>query len=462
MSEGLRSLPGVDRVIGALAGIGPEPVIARAARIVIDEARRSVVAGSAAPSFEEIVARTRAEVAAGRGLRSVVNATGVLIHTNLGRSPLGDAQLSAVARLAAGYSNLEFDLGSGTRGSRYGHARRDLTTLTGAESALVVNNNAAAVLLVLTALCGGREVVISRGELVEIGGEFRIPDVMTASGARLVEVGTTNRTHIGDYERALTPDTAAILKVHPSNYRVVGFTSAVPGRELARLARGRGVCFIHDVGSGLVEAPPSARAGWAATEPSIRSALEDGADLVTFSGDKLFGGPQAGVIVGRADLIARLQRHPLMRTLRVDKVTLAALQATVDAYLRGAWKEIPLWAMALADEEELEARAVSLAGALSSAGGVPEGYKVEATRVMSVMGGGSTPGSQIPSWGVTIADGPVGASEILRRLRSFDPPVIARVADDRVIVDLRTVLSAQDEWLRAALLSALGVEASSN
>jgi len=444
----LRSLPGVDRVIGALAGAEfPDPVIAAAARVVIEEARRAVLDGAEAPSFEEIVARTRREIEAGRGLRSVVNATGVLIHTNLGRSPLGEAQLEAVARLGAGYSNLEFDLGSGARGSRYGHPRRALTTLTGAESALVVNNNAAAVLLVLTALCGSREVVISRGELVEIGGEFRIPDVMAASGARLVEVGTTNRTHIGDYERAISPDTAAILKVHPSNYRVVGFTSTVSGRDLARLARGNGVCFIHDVGSGLVEAPASAP--WAAGEPSIRSALEDGADLVTFSGDKLFGGPQAGVIVGRKDLIAQLERHPLMRTLRVDKMTLAVLETTAEAYLRGAWEEIPLWAMALADEDRLEARASALAAAL------PDSYKVEATRAMSVMGGGSTPGSQIPSWGVAISGGPVGAPEILRKLGSSDPPIIARIADERVIVDLRTVLVGQDEHLRAGLVAAL-------
>jgi len=446
MSE-LRSLPGVDRVIAALSGVAPEPVIAGAARVVIDQVRREVLAGGAAPSFEVIVSSVRAEIEAGVGLRPVVNATGVLIHTNLGRSPLGGAQLEAVQRVGSGYSNLEFDLGSGKRGSRYGHARRALTTLTGAESALVVNNNAAAVLLVLTALCGGREVVISRGELVEIGGEFRIPDVMAASGARLVEVGTTNRTHMADYERAISPETAAILKVHPSNYRVVGFTSAVPGRELAALARGKGVYFIHDVGSGLVEAP--AGASWAAGEPSIRSALEDGADLVTFSGDKLFGGPQAGILVGRSELVAKLERHPLMRALRVDKVTLAALDATADAYLRGAWEDIPLWAMALADEDSLQARAEALAAAL------PENYKVEATRVMSVMGGGSTPGSQIPSWGVSVSGGALDAAALQARLRGFDPPVVARVTDDRLIVDLRSVLVTQDEYLRAGLLSAL-------
>ena len=434
-------------MIAALSGVAPEPVLAGAARVVIESARRAVLAGDPAPSFESIVSSAREVVESGRGLRPVVNATGVLIHTNLGRSPLGTSQLDAVARVGSGYSNLEFDLAQGQRGSRYGHARRALTTLTGAESALIVNNNAAAVLLVLTALCGGREVVISRGELVEIGGEFRIPDVMAASGARLVEVGTTNRTHVGDYSRAIGPETAAILKVHPSNYRVVGFTSAVGGRELASVARASDVLFIHDVGSGLVEAPASA--SWAADEPSIRSALDDGADLVTFSGDKLFGGPQAGVIVGRADLVAVLEKHPLMRALRVDKVTLASLEATADAYLRGAWEEIPLWAMALADEAELEARASALARAL------PETYKIEATRVMSVMGGGSTPGSEIPSWGIAVSEGPVGAEELQRRLRSFDPPVIARVTDERLIVDLRTVLVDQDEEVRAALLSTL-------
>src|SRR5687767_11887056 len=320
MSEELRSLPGVDRVIAELHGLAPDPVIATAARSVIDDARARIRDGGTSPTFDEIVATTRTalERGAGRGLVSVINATGVLIHTNLGRAPLGDAQMRAIDQVGRGYTNLELDLGVGKRGGRYEHSRRALTTLTGAESALVVNNNAAAVLLVLTALCAGREVVISRGELVEIGGEFRIPDVMAASGARLVEVGTTNRTHLADYERAITPETAAILKVHPSNFSISGFTSAVDARYLARLARGRGVCFIYDVGSGLIGYDET----WPA-EPTVTGAIDDGADVVTFSGDKLLGGPQAGVIAGRSQLVTRIGRHPLLRALRVDKMTLA-------------------------------------------------------------------------------------------------------------------------------------------
>lgn len=450
MSEELRSLPGVDRVIEALRGLAPDPVIAATGRFVIDDARRKVLAGERAPSFEEIVASTRAalEHGSGRGLRSVINATGVLIHTNLGRSPLGDAQLAAIGEIGRGYSNLEFDLAGGKRGSRYGHSRRALTTLTGAESALVVNNNAAAVLLVLSALCSGREVIISRGELVEIGGEFRIPEVMSASGVRLVEVGTTNRTHIGDYERAITPETGAILKVHPSNYRVVGFTSAVSARDVAALAKDKGISFIHDVGSGLVEAPE--QAPWAASEPSIAVALEEGADLVTFSGDKLFGGPQAGIVVGRSALIEKLERHPLMRALRVDKVTLAALEATTDAYLRRAWDELPLWAMANMPEEELRERADRIAAAISEQF-EPDG-KVEATRLMSVAGGGSVPGSQIPSWGITVSG--LDAQRLQGALRDGKIPVIARVADERVVVDVRTVDPAHDELLVELLIAA--------
>ena len=440
MSEELRSLPGVDRVLEALRGLAPDPVISTTARFVIDEARRSILGGGPAPTLEDIVSSVRESLdrGTGRGLEPVINATGVLIHTNLGRAPLGDIQMDAIQKVGRGYSNLEFELATGKRGHRYEHSRRALATLTGAESALVVNNNAAAVLLTLSALCGGREVIISRGELIEIGGEFRIPEVMAISGARLVEVGTTNRTHLSDYERAITPDTGAILKVHPSNYQVVGFTSSVSPHEIARLAQAKGVCFIHDLGSGLVALTPGAP--WAASEPSIEDALEEGADLVTFSGDKLFGGPQAGIVAGRSDLIEKLQRDPLMRALRVDKVTLAALEATADAYLRNAWEELPLWAMALAPEADLQERAERIAAAVALSF-EPEG-KVEATRVMSVAGGGSVPGSQIPSWGIAIVG--LDANALQSKLRDGRPPVIARVADDRVILDMRTIDPALD------------------
>jgi L-seryl-tRNA(Ser) seleniumtransferase len=384
-------------------------------------------------------------------LQPVINATGVLIHTNLGRVPLGPRQIEAVQAVAMGYSNLEYDVSTGRRGSRYSHAGALLTQLTGAEAALVVNNNAAAVLVTLAALCGGREVVISRGELIEIGGEFRIPEVMSSSGARLVEVGATNRTHLADYERAITPETAAILKVHPSNYRVVGFTASVEARELARLSRGRGVCFIHDVGSGLV-APGTAE--WTREEPSVSDSIEDGADIVTFSGDKLFGGPQAGVIAGRRDLVTKIERHPLMRALRVDKMTLAALEATALMHLRGETAEVPLWAMALTGSDELERRCRALAERLETAVGAG-GAKLEVVATEAVTGGGSLPGQTLPSWGLSIVHPELSSDEVARRLRRREPPVIVRVEDDRVVADLRTVPAEADPGLADALIAAL-------
>ena len=387
---------------------------------------------------EEELARTAVglltEMASAR-LRPVINATGVVLHTNLGRAPLGETQLAAIGEAARGYSNIEFDLASGERGSRYEHVTSLLCELTGAEAALVVNNNAAAVLLVLAALCGGREVVVSRGELVEIGGEFRIPDVMESSGARLREVGTTNRTHLADYERAITPDTAAILKVHPSNYRVVGFTAAVAGRELARLARGRGVLFVHDLGSGLLQEHPAIEG-----EPVVAHALEDGADLVTFSGDKLLGGPQAGIVAGRRGPIERIGRHPLLRALRVDKVTLAALQATLTAYAEGRREELPLWRMLDVPTAELRRRAEAIADAVGDAAEL----KVEVVSSTSTTGGGSQPGAEAPSVALRVSHGEMTGAELQRRLRAFDPPIVARVEDDSVTLDLRTVAPDED------------------
>ncbi|MDQ3940413.1 MAG: L-seryl-tRNA(Sec) selenium transferase [Actinomycetota bacterium] len=453
LSRGLRELPGVDRVIAALGRDVPESVKATAARDAVSRARAAIVAGDAPPSFEEIVSTADGLLDEHRRrlLQGVINATGVLIHTNLGRVPLGERQLAAVTAIASGYSNLEYDLSSGRRGSRYTHARRLLIALTGAESALVVNNNAAAVLVVLAALCERREVIISRGELIEIGGEFRIPEVMSVSGARLLEVGTTNRTHLDDYERAITPETAAILKVHPSNYRIVGFTATVRGSDLARLARGRGVCFIHDLGSGLIEAPADPH--WARKEPLVTPAIEEGADVVTFSGDKLLGGPQAGIILGRSELITKIERHPLMRALRVDKMTLAALEATLDAYLRGAHGELPLWALATASSEELEARTRRIANALQEL--APEAVKVEATATEAVTGGGSLPGATVPSWAVAVTHPERATEDIARALRTGATPVVARVEDDRLLADLRCVPASQDEALLAALSDAI-------
>jgi L-seryl-tRNA(Ser) seleniumtransferase len=274
---------------------------------------------------------------------------------------------------------------------------------------------------------------------------------MSSSGARLVEVGTTNRTHLADYERAITPETAAILKVHPSNYRVVGFTASVEARELARLARGRGVCFIHDVGSGLVS-PGTAE--WTREEPSVRDSIEDGADIVTFSGDKLFGGPQAGVIAGRGDLVGKIERHPLMRALRVDKMTLAALEATATMHLRGDGAELPLWAMALTPSEDLEQRSRDLAGRIG-AGGDRIGAKIEVVSTEAVTGGGSLPGQTLASWGLSIVHPELSSDEVARRLRRGEPPVIVRVEDDRVIADLRTVPVSADAIVAEALQAAL-------
>ena len=320
-----------------------------------------------------------------------------------------------------------------------------IASVTGAESALVVNNNAAAVLVVLAALCSGREVIVSRGELIEIGGEFRVPEVMAASGARLVEVGTTNRTHIADYERAISYETAAILKVHPSNYRLVGFTAAVEAHDLARLAKGRKVAFLHDLGSGLVRAP--AGAPWAATEPVVSAAVGEGADVVTFSGDKLLGGPQAGVIAGRRALINKIAKHPLMRAVRVDKMTLAALEATMAMYLEGGADELPLWQMATFPLDALEARARRLAAQVPEHGGLV----AEAVPSRSVTGGGSLPGTEIDSWAIALSATGRSADELARSLRRATPPVIARIEDDRLLLDLRTVPPTQDEAVRTIL-----------
>jgi L-seryl-tRNA(Ser) seleniumtransferase len=439
----LRELPGVDRVMEMLKGLAPAPVAAWAARLAIADARQRIHEGGVADA-EGVVehAKELLRQRSGRLLRGLINATGVLIHTNLGRVPLGDRQMAAAREVSFGYSNLEYDLERGRRSSRHTHSAELLCMLTGAESALVVNNNAAAVLMSLAALCSGREVVISRGELIEIGGEFRIPEVMQAAGARLVEVGTTNRTHLVDYERAISEHTAALMKVHPSNYRVVGFTSSVRSAELGRLARGRGVLFLHDLGSGLMGEPDDL--SFTRQEPRVDNAIAEGADIVTFSGDKLLGGPQAGLILGRTDLIAKIAKHPLMRAVRPDKVTLSILQETLNAYLEGKQLELPLWKLAAVPADELEERARALAEHLDDAGST---LKAEAVPTASVSGGGSMPGADIPSWGVALSHGELSADHLDAALRQGDPPVVGRIEDDRLVLDLRTVFAEQDEAL---------------
>ncbi|HVL65387.1 MAG TPA: L-seryl-tRNA(Sec) selenium transferase [Actinomycetota bacterium] len=445
-----RDLPAVDRVAAALPEEIPHALRVHAARAAVDEARAAAAAGREIDHEVIVAAASTRAVAAHRGsLIPVLNATGVLIHTNLGRVPLGDAQLDAVREVAAGYSTLEYDLASGGRGSRHAHAEELLRLATGCEAALVANNNAAAVLVVLAALCAGREVVVSRGELVEIGGEFRIPDVLAQSGARLVEVGTTNRTHLADYERAIGPDTAALMKVHPSNYRVVGFAGSVSERDLGRLARGRGVPLVHDLGSGLVG---HGELDWTEDEPALVDSLEV-ADVVTASGDKLLGGPQAGLILGRSAAIERIARHPLMRAVRPDKMTLAALVTTLRLHLSGRRDEIPLWRAATQPLDDLERRARALAETVGAAG---EGAKAEVIRTSAVTGGGSLPGRDLESWGVSLAPTEGGADELAAALRRADPPVIGRIQDDRVVLDLRSVAPEDDTRLRAAVMDALG------
>lgn len=445
-SDPRRTLPAVDRVVADLDGL-PHPLLVECARAAVDHARATVTADTPPGTLlDSVVDDARARVAARRHalLHRVVNATGVIVHTNLGRAPLPAGAYTDAAAVATGYSNLEYRLDAGARGSRHAHAGSLLAAACGAEAGIVVNNNAAAVLLALGAAARGREVVVSRGELVEIGGGFRVPEIMAESGCRLIEVGTTNRTRLADYEAQVRPETALLLKVHASNYRMVGFTESTPVADLARL----GPPVMVDAGSGLLDAttpwlasPPP----WLADEPGVRQAVADGAALVTFSGDKLLGGPQAGVIVGRADLVGACAAHPLARAVRADKVTLAVLQAVALEYLAGRAGDLPVWRMAAAGTDDLRARADRLGTA------VPGGTVV-ATE--AVAGGGSVPGLTIPSVGVAWAVSDADAA--LARLR--DVGVVARVEHGTVVCDLRTVDPADDDLLAAALRTALAAD----
>jgi L-seryl-tRNA(Ser) seleniumtransferase len=377
-------------------------------------------------------------------LRPLINATGVIIHTNLGRAPLSAAALSAMQTVGAGYSNLEYDLEAGERGSRYTHLTNLLCRLTGAEAALAVNNNAAAIYLVLTALAIGREVIVSRGQAVEIGGGFRIPDVLRQSGARLVEVGTTNRTYAHDYQAAITEQTALLMRIHSSNFRMLGFTHETTLAELAEVAKPHGLLVVDDLGSGTLLA--TAPYGLAA-EPTIQQSIEAGADLVTFSGDKLLGGPQAGLIVGRKAAISQLQRHPLMRALRIDKTTLAGLEATLLAYLRGtATSEIPVWQMISAAPEEIYSRAVHVCDQIGT------GKVIACT---SAIGGGSLPGETLPSFALALD--PLHAEACAYQLRMGDPAVVTRIHEGQVLFDLRTVLPTQQQALINAVQRAIAI-----
>ncbi|MCU4186227.1 L-seryl-tRNA(Sec) selenium transferase [Acidiferrimicrobium sp. IK] len=409
--------PSVDSLARSMTDVDlPHPLL-------VDAARAAIAAGDPGS------ARSRAEAMAAAILRPVINGTGVLLHTNLGRAPSRPSPVSGAAR----YANVELDLVTGTRGSRDRHAAGLLARAAGAEAAMVVNNGAAAILLALAAVAGGREVVVSRGELVEIGGGFRIPEVLASSGARMVEVGTTNRTRLGDYRAALSDDTAVCLKVHPSNYRIVGFTEEVTVGALA----GLGPPVVADLGSGLLDAATPWLGGpqpWLAGEPAVRQTLAAGAALVTFSGDKLLGGPQAGVVAGRADLVARCARHPLARALRPGGLTLAHLQETALSYLRGDAASLPLWAMAARSVASLRARAEAL-----GVGDVVD--------LAGVFGGGTQPGREVPSAGVALAGDHTAA------LRAWETPIVARVTDGATVIDLRTVDPDDDGTVGKALAS---------
>jgi L-seryl-tRNA(Ser) seleniumtransferase len=455
----LRRLPSVDQLVRRVAERAEGPRLSRArltatVREILERERRRVLAERAvAADVDALAERVLAVVREGAfSLRPVINATGVVLHTNLGRALLSPLALERLLAVAAAYSNLELDLASKERGSRYVHVAALLSRLTGAEDALVVNNNAAAVLLALESLAQGREVVVSRGELIEIGGEFRIPEIMRRSGARLREVGTTNRTHLRDYAEAIGPETALLLKVHTSNYRVVGFTAAVSARELAELGRARGIPVLEDLGSGSLL---DLRSHGFPPEPTVGEAVASGIDVVSFSGDKLLGGPQAGIVVGRAELVARLRRNPLNRALRIDKLTLAALEATLLAYEDGsAIGTIPTLRSLTEPLASVRSRARRLlAGLPPDVRAAVGAVVVEAT---SQVGGGALPTVELPTAAVALGASPEQARALDAALRGGDPPAIGRIADDRLLLDCRTVLASQVRPLARAVSAAAG------
>ncbi|HEY2049236.1 MAG TPA: L-seryl-tRNA(Sec) selenium transferase [Caulobacteraceae bacterium] len=455
-SEALRALPQVQKLLetpqaqALLQDYGRE-IVVDALRAAVDKARTALRAGGQPPDIDTLTSRAAEVLALGARphLQRVINATGVILHTNLGRAPLPAAALEAMARAGLGYSNLEFDLEEGARGGRAAGVEPLLCELTGAEAALVVNNAAAAVLLALSGLAAGSEVIVSRGELVEIGGGFRIPEVVAQGGARLVEVGTTNKTRVDDYRRAIGEQTRVLLKVHQSNYRIIGFTGEASLSELSALAHERGLLLMHDLGSGALA--DLAKLG-RASEPRAQDSLCAGADLVAFSGDKLMGGPQAGILVGRASVLAPLRRHPLMRALRLDKATLAALEATLRLYrdpVRAA-REIPVLRMLAQTSEDVAARAARLAGLLEAV--VPADIRPSEAQV----GGGSLPGEALASWSLALGETDAEAEALAARLRSGVTPVAGRLSGGRLLLDLFTVADEEVVDLATAVRGAHG------
>ncbi len=450
MNDARRGLPGVDSLLGSselaeLLDAWPRSLVVTALRRTLDGFRDELAAGdrAAAPDVREIVDATRRELLAGQAssLRHLINATGVPLHTNLGRAPLPAAARAALDAVSRGYSNLEYDLEAGARGSRHAHCAASLAELTGADAALVVNNNAAAVVLALNELAEGREVIVSRGELVEIGETFRVAEIVAKSGARVVEVGATNRTHARDYEKAIGPNTGALLKVHRSNFQQAGFVSEVSIEELAAVARRHDVPVVDDLGSGMLA--DAERAFGLPWEPNVRASLDAGANLVTFSGDKLLGGPQAGVILGGADLVARLRRNPLLRAVRVGKLTIAALEATLKLWhdLDTAKAEVPALAMIGADPVALRERAERLAGIIGER--CPDA-EIEVAADVAEVGGGSYPGLELETWVLRITVPGRSERQLEVACRNARPAVIGRVRDAALCLDPRTVLPHEE------------------
>ena len=451
-AQSLRRLPSVDALLNSVGGAELMERYGRilsleALRFVLDESRRTIVGGGdQVPEIDDLIAGANQwlKELITPTLRPVINATGVIVHTNLGRAPLSSAAIAAIMATAAGYSTLEYDLESGQRGSRAVHAERLLARLTGTEAALVVNNNAAAVLLLLRSLCHNQEVIISRGQLVEIGGGFRIPDVMAQSGARLIEVGTTNRTHLHDYAQAISENTAAILVAHHSNFKIIGFTSEPLLSEIASLAHQHQLPLLYDQGSGALL--DTSEFGLE-QEPTIQAGLQAGVDVITFSGDKLLGGPQAGILCGRAGLLSKIRRHPLARAVRADKMALAALSATLARYLTGrAGDEIPVWQMMARSLSDIEKMAAEWAELLTI-----KGLAAEVVDGESTVGGGSLPGATMPSRLLAVNHPQV--EQLAMALRRHDPPVIGRITGDRLLLDTLTVIPGQEQALLGSIIA---------
>ncbi|MGE5679045.1 MAG: L-seryl-tRNA(Sec) selenium transferase [Pseudomonadota bacterium] len=460
----LSSIPSVDELMREkdmekLALIYPRTVIVEGIREFLQEYRKLVLSmgeGDDLTGFNEqgiiegIV--DKIHIMMRNNLVNVVNATGVVLHTNLGRSPLSRTLKDSLWNIAEGYSNLEMDLESGERGSRYSHVEELLCKLTGAEAAMVVNNNAAAVMLVLSTMAKGRQVIVSRGQLVEIGGSFRVPAVMEQSGAQLVEVGTTNKTHLSDYENAVNENTAALMKVHTSNYRILGFTSEVASEEMADLGRKLGIPVIEDLGSGMLLDLTEYGLPY---EPTVQQAVKAGMNVVTFSGDKMLGGPQAGIIVGSSELVGKMKKNPLTRALRIDKLTLAALEGTLRLYLDKelALKEIPVLRMLTYDAAELDRRAKRLGARLKKSLGDKASISIE--NEFSEVGGGSMPLHRMPTRAVVLELKDISLSGLESRLRAYKIPVVARINRDRLILDVRTIQDQEFEIVEKALLWAV-------